>query len=227
MIYTENNNEIIITTNDYTATLSKQHGGTLRNLIYKGIDTGLIREGCEYWSGNNEDHYEQEYSNSYFLKINYINEYENEIRISLQADLVSPQLKTKGGICKVIWIFEVECINHEYTIHATENIALHDKYFCFHPNFYNCYSFYNHNIYKDIPLDFTWRNINNQCFDQDTWLHNKKLSLNFLMDKKLTYKGLYNSESMLELKQEHHSNDIPYEIKSKLYMHYKGDQYEI
>ena len=224
MKYSENNNEITITTNNYIATLSKKHGGTLRGLIYKGIDIGLIREGCEYWSGNNEDHYEQEYSNSYFLKINYINEYENEIKISLQADLVSPQLKTKGGICKIIWIFEPNCINHQYTIHASENIAWHDKYFCFHPNFYKSYCFYGNKIDKDIPLDFTWKNINKKCCDQHTWLENEKLNLNFYMDKKLSYKGLYNSSSMLELKQENRSNDIPYEIKSTLYMNYKGDQ---
>ena len=47
------------------------------------------------------------------------------------------------------------------------------------------------------------------------------------MDKKLYYKGLYNSKSMLELKQENHSNDIPYEIKSKFYMSYKGDRHGI
>lgn len=225
MTYIENNNEIIITTDNYTATLSKKHGGTLRNLIYKGIDTGLTREGCEYWSGNNDDHYEQEYSN--YLKINYIHESQNEIKISLQADLISPQLKITGGTCEVFWIFEEEFIKHQYSIHAIENIAWHDKYFCFYPNFYKFYSFYNSKIYKDIPLDFTWKNINKKCCDKHTWLQNEKLELNFLMDKKLSYKGLYNSHSMLELKQENHSNDIPYKIKSKLYMHYKGDENEI
>lgn len=222
MKYTENNNEITITTNNYVATLSKKHGGTLNKLIYKGIDTGLTREGCEYWSGNNDDHYEQEYSN--YLKINNVCESKNEIRISLQADLISPQLKITGGTCDVLWIFDTKFIEHKYTIHATKNIAWHDKYFCFHPNFYNSYSFYDSKIYEDIPLDFTWKNINKKCCDKHTWLQNEKLELNFLMDKKLSFKGLYNSHSMLELKQENHSNDIPHEIKSTLHINYIGDE---
>jgi len=122
----------------YDCFLSLAHGGTCRKLLCGGRDTGLTREGCEYWV-NKKEHYEQEYGACMGIKVSKTN---NCIRVIVNSTLVSPQklreeTPAHGGEVTTRWHFDETPM-----IMTWSDMQPHfppvemDKYICFEPSRY-------------------------------------------------------------------------------------------
>lgn len=208
MIYKTEKKNHIIETNSYKAILSECYGGTLKKFIYKGIDTKLRREGTEYWSNKiRKNHWEQEYSKNAKIKVK--NRNKECIELEVESDLVSPQLKTIGGSCKVIYYFYETLIKGKSIIFPKFGVGQYDRYVCFAPNFYTHYNFIekSYNDKKQIKKIICKNNV------IGITIINKNIGLSFYPDKKLRGTGLYPSRSMLELKS--HTYDKKYETKTE------------
>jgi len=201
----------------YKCQLSEARGGSMTSLIYKGIDTMLKREGCEYWTSDKE-HYEQEYSQS--CRISVLNHYKlDKVIVMVYSSLVSPQLKLVGGHCIVKWIFDASpIIKTSFAILPDKPITKYDRYVCFRPNdFYKEYSFaYDKFEPIEQPSEIPDR-FGNFWFEKyypkeaySTTVKNDSLFFAFEYDKEITDSiGLFTSKTMLELKSQAITKIVP------------------
>jgi len=200
----EDNEYIRIKSNYYYVVLSKKHGGTIRSLMFGKKDTGLHREGCEYWAESGE-HYEQEYGKT--LKIakgNYLDGY----KIEINAEVRSPNNRKVGGKCTTIYYFEnTPFIRMSSLIFPLfKNVSV-DKYVCFKNNNYEQYYINdNVNIIKNLlddggRLRQAYKNINK------IKIEGKNKNLTVRTDELSMQMRIYKTSNMLEIKPEW-NNDI-------------------
>lgn len=122
----KNKKYLIITTDFFRANISMSHGGTLRKLCSKNFDTGLKREGCEYWKSG-KIHYEQEFGRVINLKVK---EYKNSINIDVNVKMRAPSGEFEGE-CFSKYIFKNSKINIKSMVSPEGDIRCSDKYVCF------------------------------------------------------------------------------------------------
>lgn len=130
MEITKDKNFIVVETPLYKAAFSRHRGYSLISLSFNGKDTGLYREGCEYW--NKIDHFQQENGNG-------------TVRVGkngmvVTSDLVSPITKKVGGKCKVKWTFGDTLVSKSL-ITPIEEFDHEDRYICFNPKTYSIFAF--------------------------------------------------------------------------------------
>src|SRR5271157_3770005 len=202
MLTIDNNSQsCIVNCESYCAVLSKQHGGSLRELIFNNINTKLYREGTEYWL-DEQIHYEQEFGKLLYLNYKLISD--NQIDIFVYATLAQPvsnEDRVHGGFCKVKWNFKPDSITTSSQIIPCYPCDRYDKYVCFRPNQYVTYTTLNDNIEKpigNVDLETGWwkqkyTNIGGMSVKKE----DMKLSLVF--DKHLNNAGIYQSKGMMEV----------------------------
>jgi hypothetical protein len=123
----------------YECVFSTKKGGTMRRLKFSGIDTGLKREGCEYWTDS--AHYEQEYGA--LSSFDVIESRDDYLHIRVCGTACSPQpIKHRTrGTCKTEYFFgDGNRIRTTSTIENMGNALRCDKYVCFHSDYYGGYS---------------------------------------------------------------------------------------
>ncbi len=107
------------------------NSGTIRKMIYNGINTGVKRDGCEYWI-NKGVHFEQEFGS--ILKHS-----QKQNRLSVTATVKVPYKKRGGGTCTTKYLFNDDSIVIESEIHPKHKMITYDKYVCFTPGAYTHY----------------------------------------------------------------------------------------
>jgi len=127
---TKNKKNYIVKSDYYSVNIN--NSGTIRRLSFNGIDTGLKREGCEYWKADGL-HFEQE-----FGSILHFEQERNRIKVT--ATLKSPKNKP-GGKCITKYNFKKNSIVIESEIFPACAMVSYDKYVCFNPKEYTHYSF--------------------------------------------------------------------------------------
>jgi hypothetical protein len=201
MININDSQDIFFVKSDcFEAILSKRKGGSMRSLVIDGIDTGLKREGCEYWV-NSKEHYEQEFGQILNFHVSRISEH--EISLVIRATLVSPKEKTLGGECDVVWSFQDNgLIVTKSRIVPVFSCLYYDQYVCFDPLKFKDFRVIGNTEYKKIgkPLstETWWREMNTAI--PGVSIKNDALALNIAFDEKMTIAGVYTSRSMLEIK---------------------------
>jgi hypothetical protein len=197
----EYEDKFIVKNDFYEATISIERGGSLTKLIYD-FDTQLYREGCEYWI-DGKDHYEQEYGGN--GEINIITKEDDLVIIKVDSRLVSPQLKTDGGRCSVLWTFDnMGVIKSKSLLYPKYKVFGYDRYACFKLGYYTDYS---------LVDEYSWKKIGDIPEGQKEWfdaIYRKGISGMALRkdntgiivrpDKKLDNLGLYKTRAMLEIK---------------------------
>jgi len=194
----------------YRCILDPAKGGTCRSLKYGTWDTGLIREGCEYWI-NKQEHFEQEFGGVVDFKIT--GKGKNVLSILVVAEIVSPQrarenLDASGGIAYTRWWFDgTPIIKTKSIIKPTLNALFCDKYLCFEPDKYTNYSKDGKELSeickpKNDHIDRLWwiKELPRTWNKTLLFAGNKKFQICHTSDVK--YPVLYRSCSMLEYKPE-------------------------
>lgn len=192
--------DFVVQNQFYKLTLSAKYGGTIRELIHKNEDTGLTREGCEYWEPNGSDHYEQEFSPTAEIKI--LDKSSERVDVEVKARLVSPQLKKDGGSCVVTWTFRRNdpFIYSEYAITPLRLLSQIDRYICFKPKAYKKY----HVI--DQKENVTRNNMGREGWKIEIpasrWIsvHNDRGAVALISTPTSKNGGVWKTESMIEIK---------------------------
>lgn len=204
----EQNNYLVIQNSYYTAKFNKRRGYSLESLIYKGIDTKLYREGCEFWCLDNKTHFEQEFGGEAIYKI--LEQSKKEIIIEIESFLGYPK-KENAGKCKIQWIFnDTPVLESISSILPNFNIdcARDDRYVCFKANTYSDYCYYDGNIeWKPIKQNLvkgskqqSWGITVN--FVKNILIKNKNNGILFIADSRLYHTIVYHSYSMCEIKSQ-------------------------
>jgi hypothetical protein len=190
-----------IVSDKFKAILSKRHGGSLRSLEVLGFDTGLKREGCEYWV-NRKHHYEQEFGK--VLDFSIIHVVDDEVSIRVKATLVSPKEREIGGECEIYWSFLQDgTIITKSKIDPTNYCYLYDKYICFDTYKFKSYKSFKDSGYKKIehPKDketVWWEYLKDGI--EGFFVSEKNIEMRVAFDKRLSLGGIYTSRSMMEIK---------------------------
>jgi len=192
----------------YRVHFSLQHGGTIRHLEFNGVNMKVIREGCEYWEPNSSNHYEQEFSPTAEIEIIDRGVDNCYLMLEVKARLVSPQLKTDGGECRVRWLFRRDSpmIYSNYQITPTNPRFKSDRYLCFTPFAFDKYLF----VGKDG--EFVHGKIGDT--EEEPWsrdfldvkwvaVHNGEIGVAFTSSSKPSTVNFYKSFSMMEVKIDH------------------------
>ena len=115
--------------------------GTIRKLFFGGIDTGLTREGCEYWIDDGR-HFQQEFGG-------VVNSVSGRNSIELTASMKNPKGKKAGGTCTAKYHFKKSSITIESTLTPRYKPLSYNKYVCFCHKSYTHYS-YDGKDFKEI-----------------------------------------------------------------------------
>jgi hypothetical protein len=201
---TDGRDVFIAKSDTFEAILSKRKGGSMTGLSFNGINTGLRREGCEYWI-DNRTHYEQEFGS--LLSFHAVKKSETEISVNVKSTLVSPQKKEYGGEGNVEWTFCADGrIITKSQINPIFDPINYDKYVCFFPDSYSHFSFCNDRedveILKPKPGTVEWF-----CTRADMGgiiIKNKKQAFEYSFDNKLYDCGIYTTKNMIEIKCKDH-----------------------
>lgn len=205
----------------YQATLSSSRGGTFTSLKFKGMDTGLFREGCEYWVDGGE-HFEQEFSP--VANIEIFDKSKDYIMLKTTARLVSPSSKKDGGYCIVYWLFRDKnpIICSKYQVFPALTCDRTDKYVCFRPDYYDAYSI----IKKDGSFDLGKIGDEKGVTKADGWWYreaylkwasfrNEKIGFSVIPNE-LNITGIWKSKSMTEIKtQQNNVFYLPYFVNEE------------
>lgn len=191
--------------------IAKGYGGTVRRVLFKGIDSGIRRAGCEFWS-NTIDHYEQEYGE--LLAIKAIRG-PDSMTINVKATLQSPQLRTKGGTCEtIIEVTNDGRIVSKARLFPEKPVLNYDQYYCFNQETYTHYNFIGFdNEFKKIqppkPGELWWWEVNR---DSAHGINLKNGNINnavsIYTDENLRSEtGIYTSRNMMEVKCKNYRNE--------------------
>jgi len=210
----ETKKHIKIKSDYYCAILSKYNGGTMCKLLFRGKNTGLYRDGCEYWT--EEEHYEQEYGKI----LNIASEkHSDRFKIEINAQVVCPRDKIVGGNCITKYFFENKpCIKTNSLIYPLfENVVSIDKYVCFKNNNYKYFSANNdvNNIKKLLDSKGRMKKYYNNI--NKIKLNGNGRNIIIKTDKLSTKMRIYKTKNMLEIKPEWNNN-----IKNAMHMEYIG-----
>jgi len=180
---TKNKKNYIIKSDCYS--LNINNSGTIRRLFFNGINTGLKREGCEYWK---EDglHFQQEFGGILQFE-------QKRNRIEVTATLKSAKNK-RGGKCITKYNFKKDSIVIESEISPACAMFSYDKYVCFNPKEYTYYSFNGkdfNEIDKDRFVDADTKSITLSTGD-------KAIVINCLSG--ISEMRVYKTKSMIEIK---------------------------
>jgi len=118
--------------------------GTIRKLFFNGIDTGLTREGCEYWISKGR-HFQQEFGG-------VINSILGRNSIELTASMKNPKGKKAGGTCTAKYHFKKTSITIESEVLPRYDALSFNKYVCFYHKEYTHFSF-GGNTFRKIDKD--------------------------------------------------------------------------
>lgn len=190
----------------FEAVLAKRKGGTLRVLFFNGIDTGLKREGCEYWI-DDKTHYEQEFG--HIISLDVVEKTESRIIVNIKSTLTSPQKREHGGECEVEWIFSSDgTITTKSRIFPLYNVLNWDKYICFNPGVYTTFAFLDDN--KEVKIlnpehpKTEWYSVKKDA--GGLMIRNDKNMFNLAFGKHLNDCGIYTTKSMMEVKCKDHQS---------------------
>lgn len=196
---------LIVTTDFYRASISIVRGGTIRKICSGNYDTGLKREGCEYWE-KGKIHYEQEFGRIINLKIK---EYKNSINIDVNTRLRIPLRGKFGGECITKYIFRNSKIIAKSMIFPKDSIRCYDKYVCFNHNSFTGYSV--NNKYFDMPKN----NFRVEFEVDDIKLIKGKNS--FIIKSPNASMRMYKTKSMVEIKPKFDDKLNKYMIMEYIY----------
>jgi len=198
-------NSVSVGTRNYVATVDYRFGGTLRRLVWRGVDTGLIREGCEYWrsDGDGRTHYEQEFGALHNISVQ---ERPDSVRVVSTAGLVSPQLQREGFACVggegvTRYDFYEDRIISESVMRPVFGYRIVDKYICWAPT---AYQFVNGVPIGNPDTSGWWRaHVSRPCqvSSATSWF-----GIDWTDGEIMA--AVYRSETMLEVKPEYRDNQV-------------------
>jgi len=121
----------IVKSDCYSAKINSS--GTIRKLFFNAKNTGLMREGCEYWieDGN---HFQQEFGG-------VVSCAHGKNEIALTATVKHPKSKKNGGKCTAKYHFKKSSITIESELLPRYDAVSFNKYVCFYRKNYTHFSY--------------------------------------------------------------------------------------
>jgi len=107
--------------------------GTIRKLFFDGVNTGLTREGCEYWIDGGK-HYQQEFGG-------VLTTMQDKNKIELTATMKTSKGRKFGGKCSAKYNFKKSSVTIESELLPATKPLSSNKYVCFYHKEYTHYSF--------------------------------------------------------------------------------------